>query len=107
MPATLQLYEAQAEEVYDQLNAQPRTLMRSILNMKKSVHKCLSVVGGLSEGRKVKYISSHPILVLSAAFYLVFSAVVSTNFLCLFKSAVLCCMVSGLVCMLLHPHSSS
>ena len=53
MPASLQLIEAQAEEVYDQLNAQSSTLRRAVLNMKKRAQKCLSVGEGLFKGRNV------------------------------------------------------
>ena len=53
MPANLAILEAQAEDVYDELNFQPRLLRRVVFAMKKRPQKCLRVGGGLFEGRKV------------------------------------------------------
>ena len=53
MPANLQILEAQAEDVYEDLNFQPRLLRRAVFAMKKRAQKCLRVGGGLFEGRKV------------------------------------------------------
>ena len=53
MSANLQILEAQAEDVYEELNFQPRLLRRVVFAMKKSAQKCRGVGGGLFEDRNV------------------------------------------------------